>query len=151
MVSDNLSDPDIWGSFEVTPSEANATPASLLGARVIPIEHRSDVPLMQRSVGPQEGRALLGMMHVGDTVTMAMKHGNMTICLRGRFAKSSAKTVILISAVLEFQKMKQTRHLISFCGNKMSSRVSHRSDFCYNPPVVCEEGISFTCFKMVGE
>lgn len=43
----------------VTPSEANATPASLLGARVIPIEHRSDVPLMQRSVGPQEGELVL--------------------------------------------------------------------------------------------
>lgn len=41
---------------QVTPSANVPRVPSLVGARVIPIEHRSDVPLMQRCVGPQEGR-----------------------------------------------------------------------------------------------
>lgn len=43
----------------VTPSANAPRVPSLVGARVIPIEHRSDLPLMQRCVGPQEGETLV--------------------------------------------------------------------------------------------
>ena len=40
------------------PKVALAGEASLPGARVIPIEHRSDVPLLQRRVEPNEGEVV---------------------------------------------------------------------------------------------
>lgn len=50
----------VVGDTRLVTTSANAPRVpSLVGARVIPIEHRSDLPLMQRCVGPQEGETLV--------------------------------------------------------------------------------------------